>query len=75
MSSKRGLRRRRRRAGCEGKVPHATESAALFHSRELYLAKKARPGTLNVYRCRDCGTYHVGHRRGMKPLASTGRPS
>lgn len=64
MSSKRAVRRRQQRKGCAGKQPHATEQAARFHSRELYESGRAKPGTLNVYRCAFCGCYHVGHRRG-----------
>lgn len=72
MSSKRGIRRRQQKHGCQGKHPHATEQAARFHSRELYERGAAKPGTLNVYRCRFCGTFHVGHRPGLKPgLLST----
>lgn len=69
MSSKRHIRRRAQRSGCKGKHPHATDQAARFHSRELYAAGRAKPGTLNTWRCAFCGCWHVGHRRGTKALA------
>jgi hypothetical protein len=63
LSSKRHIRRKLQTSGCKGKHPHATEKAARFHSYELYNSGKAKPGTLNTYRCKHCGCYHVGHRR------------
>lgn len=49
-----------RRRGCEGKVQHADRAAARAHMFALI----ARGGTgLNVYRCRRCRAFHVGHRR------------
>jgi hypothetical protein len=53
MSSKRRLRRK----GCAGKTRHETREAARAHLLEL-----RRPWTLNVYPCRYCGGFHVGHK-------------
>jgi len=53
MSSKRRIRRK----ACVGKIRSTTAEAA----REQMLATH-RPGRLNVYPCRFCGGYHVGHR-------------
>jgi hypothetical protein len=51
MSSKRLVRRKQ----CAGKIKHATEQAAIT-------AMIHTPGTgLAVYRCKFCGSYHVGH--------------
>ena len=49
-----------------GKVPHPTQESAQWHIDDLIRQKKAPPKSrrrLNVYMCRHCGSYHVGHRR------------
>ncbi|MFI0718896.1 hypothetical protein [Streptomyces sp. NPDC021224] len=49
-----------RRRGCEGKKAHPDRDAARAHMLDLV----ARGATgLNVYRCRRCSRFHVGHRR------------
>lgn len=53
--------RRIRARGCEIKVGHPTEATALAHMDGLYNAGKAAPESLNVYLCRFCHRYHVGH--------------
>lgn len=47
-----------------GKVRHRTRAAALRHMAELI----AKDGSvrMNVYPCRTCGYWHVGHARGLK---------
>lgn len=51
MSSKRRLRRR----SCGSKVRHKTAEFALLALRHT------RGRDLNVYHCKFCGGYHVGH--------------
>ncbi len=55
MSSIRRIRRRM----CGHKVPHATEQAARFAIREL--RKGGALGHLRPYRCRFCGSWHIGN--------------
>jgi hypothetical protein len=45
---------------CDGKKAHPTREAALDHFYRLVRAGAA-PAGLSVYRCRFCGSYHVGH--------------
>lgn len=51
------------RACPTGKVRHRTREAALRHMAALV----AKDGStrLNVYPCRKCGRWHVGHRWGL----------
>ncbi len=56
MSSKRAIRRR----SCGRKVRHATSQAASQAIKGL-VARKGYQGRLNVYLCRFCGAYHIGH--------------
>lgn len=56
MSSKRA----RRRQACAGKQRHETEAAARAHAASLYRKRGAQG--LNVYKCKFCGAWHVGHR-------------
>lgn len=57
MASKRAIRRR----ACEGKVRHGDKESALAH---LYwsLRRFEQAGYLNVYPCRFCGGWHIGHK-------------
>jgi hypothetical protein len=49
--------------GCGGKRRHATrEDAELEVGRKV--ARGAPNGAYNAYRCRSCGSWHVGHRPG-----------
>lgn len=59
MSSKRHIRRR----GCEGKQRHTTHGRAAAHIRSLRASHNYRPEWLQVYRCKFCKGYHVGHAR------------
>jgi len=43
------------RRGCTGKTKHKTFDDAL---REK---PKNRKGNLNIYKCKFCGFYHIGH--------------
>lgn len=56
MSSKRRLRR----ISCGRKNKHKTVEGAMVEIRYI---RKTSPNTsrLNVYSCRFCGKYHVGH--------------
>lgn len=55
-------RRRQRRRACEGKRRHAGRQEA---ERALRRMKPRAQGVLNVYRCRNCGGWHVGHAPGF----------
>ena len=41
--------------GCLGKTKHKTYAAALKEK------PKNRKGDLNIYKCKACGFYHIGH--------------
>lgn len=58
MSSQRAIRTR----SCTSKKRHGTFEAADYAMRRL-LRMKAGDGRLEVYRCRFCGGFHVGHAR------------
>ena len=47
--------------GCEGKRAHATRAVAENHMWRLVKRGAALSG-LNVYDCRHCPWFHVGHR-------------
>lgn len=47
---------------CTGKQAHETKTEALAHSGSLRRRFAATSGTANVYRCRYCSNWHVGHR-------------
>lgn len=66
MSSKRRLRRRQ----CEGKRRFPdVESATL---RRRYLQRKNDDGRpMNIYLCKFCGGYHVGHAQDWKKAKVT----
>ena len=55
MASKRHKRRR----GCEGKQRHTDRATALQHLR--HLARAGHAWMLNIYHCRFCKGWHVGH--------------
>lgn len=51
--------------GCPtGKIRHKTPEGAAIHMAQLI----AKDGSIrmNVYPCRACGGWHVGHKRGLK---------
>lgn len=56
MASKRRLRRR----SCSRKVRHATSASAQAAITALH-ARKGYQGRLDVYICRFCGAFHIGH--------------
>lgn len=56
MSSKRAIRRK----ACKGKVRHVNAQDAYAHLRHLHQAKGDQ-GRMNVYACRFCGGFHIGH--------------
>jgi len=45
------------------KQAHDTRRAAQDHLFSLMRNKGARRRSLEVYRCRWCGKYHIGHRK------------
>lgn len=51
------------RAGCVGKQKHKSQGAAESQIRALLKRTDYVYGedTLNTYRCRTCGFWHVGH--------------
>lgn len=59
MASKRRLRRR----SCERKVRHESASGAWI-ARKHTTADKQERALLDVYACRFCKGWHVGHRKG-----------
>lgn len=48
---------------CTGKQQHETEALATAHLMAL-VARGATRSSLKAYKCRYCGTWHVGHRPG-----------
>lgn len=58
MSSK----RRQRRKACTGKKRHKNREEAEYHRWLLY--QQGSTGSLNVYHCKFCNGWHVGHREG-----------
>lgn len=54
--AKRACRRRQ----CSDKVKHECEASAVEHVRELVVKDGA---AMSVYKCRWCGSWHVGHRK------------
>lgn len=62
MSSK----RRQRRVTCGRKNAHKTPEGAMVEIRYI---RRVNPGTprLNVYRCKFCNHYHVGHAKATGP--------
>lgn len=49
--------------GCDTKRAHATRGAAMQDLKAL-VRRGANGDLLNVYSCRHCGSYHVGHKPG-----------
>lgn len=47
------------RRSCDHKKQHRTRAEARAAKR---LLKRVERAAFDVYRCRFCGTYHVGHR-------------
>lgn len=63
-----GLELAKRHPQCRGKIRYGTWEDAQRHCAELAGSRdehRRRAQRLNVYHCRWCGGYHVGHR----PLA------
>lgn len=55
MSSKRNVRRRT----CDRKVRYETQEEASAARTRLF---RSGSGGMNVYKCKFCGGYHIGHR-------------
>lgn len=49
--------------GCQRKKAHETKDQARAHLERLIRNGAARTA-LEIYRCKHCGSYHVGHRLG-----------
>lgn len=62
MSSKRAIRRK----ACKGKVRHVDAQSAAQALFALH-RNKGYQGPMNVYACRFCGGYHIGHRPRRHP--------
>lgn len=45
---------------CGQKVRHGSEGEARIHAAEM---QKKTGEAFNTYRCKVCGSFHVGHRR------------
>lgn len=54
------MKRPTKTRSCEGKKRHPSRAAARVHMHAL-ITKGAAP--LNVYKCRYCQAWHVGHIR------------
>ena len=63
MASKRRIRRK----SCTGKQRHATPAKGHAHIARLHRSKGWQ-GRMDVYRCRFCNGYHVGHSKGGSSL-------
>lgn len=50
---------------CTGKARHDTRAAARKALESLIRAKKARRAWNDVYACRFCDGWHVGHKPGL----------
>lgn len=61
MASKRRLRRN----ACTGKHRHATPAEGQAHIAHLH-RRFGYSGRMDVYRCRWCNSYHVGHAKGPR---------
>lgn len=62
MASKgRGLTKLRQATACAHKDRFDSEDAARSRMRKVIVEGDAAPGSLNVYKCRVCDGYHVGH--------------
>ena len=58
MASKRRIRRK----ACEGKIRYENQKdAELARNHVFYKNPKIHHSFLNVYRCKFCGFYHIGH--------------
>lgn len=55
---------KRRQRTCLGKVPHPDREAAVEAMHSLARNRGAHLGSMHVYRCPHCATWHVGHRIG-----------
>ena len=55
MASHRALRRR----SCQGKVRYATAGKA--SAARGIIQHRSYTGPMNIYKCRFCGGYHIGH--------------
>jgi hypothetical protein len=54
---------RTKRVTCTGKKMHSTAAKAQA-ARTWHVANGAPPASLQIYRCRHCGGYHMGHAAG-----------
>ena len=61
MASKRRIRRKQ----CGNKQRHRTQVEAVAHI--IGLRRKGEKGNMQSYRCRFCGSFHVGHNGGGRP--------
>lgn len=73
MASKRRIRRKMLRNGCQKKRAHPTEEAAqAVVWKTLRMNKKnpghERAGYLMPYRCEFCGQWHIGNSKGATAI-------
>ena len=54
------MKRPTKTRSCEGKQRHASKTAARVH---MYALIDKGAALLNIYKCRYCKTWHVGHVR------------
>jgi hypothetical protein len=66
MASKRRQRRKEQRGTCGTKRPYETEEAAwhsVRHLRKQRSPSTVRAGCLRPYRCKFCGSWHIGNNK------------
>jgi len=58
-------KRRIRRKSCTGKQRHAAVADGQAHIAQLH-RRFRYSGRMDVYRCRFCNGFHVGHSKGQR---------
>lgn len=61
MSSKRRIRRKQ----CGKKIRYVTQEEAKAAMGSMF-RRCGYPGAMNIYHCKFCGGWHIGHRKGAK---------
>lgn len=56
------MRTRTKNRACGTKKRYSSKTTANAKIRAMVRAKQIIPGSWDVYTCRFCGGYHVGHR-------------
>lgn len=56
------MKRTKKQRACDGKVRHDNPDSAHLHLNKL-IANGSTPYRMEVYKCRHCSGWHVGHKR------------